>query len=86
MGSETRIKLDEYEMWIESEIENGNFVPVDNFDKWKEALQKAACRTVDKLRREKRIRLTIEISSPETKDEVIKLLKDRFGKEVKVLD
>ena len=86
MGSETRIKLDEYEMWIESEIENGNFVPVDNFDKWKEALQKAACRTVDKLRREKRIRLTIGMASPETKEEVIKLLRNRFGEEVKVLD
>lgn len=79
---ENKIKLNEYEMWIESEIEKGNFVPVDDLDGWKEALQKAACRALE----EKKIRLTIEMSSQETKDEIVKLLKDHFGKKVKVLE
>ena len=46
--NERKIKLDEYEEWIESELKKGNFVPVENLKEWKEALEKAAARTLEK--------------------------------------
>jgi single-stranded DNA-specific DHH superfamily exonuclease len=78
-------ELDEYERWIESEIEKGNFVPVENFEEWKRALEEAARRTLERLdRKKKRLRFTVEAPSPEVKEEAIKLLKERFGEAVKV--
>ena len=46
-------KLDEYEKWIENELEKGNFVPVENFNEWKKALENAAKRTLKKWKKER---------------------------------
>ena len=53
MKDKRNVKLDEYEKWVESELEKGHFVPVENFEKWKKALEKAAHRTLSKLEEEK---------------------------------
>ena len=80
--NEEKPALDEYEEWIESELEKGNFVPVENLEKWKEVLKEAAARTLEK---KKRIRLTVELPSPELRDEVIRVLRNRFGKDLKIV-
>ncbi|WP_456342184.1 hypothetical protein [Thermovibrio sp.] len=85
MKREEKFELDEYERWIESEIEKGNFVPVENFEEWKKALKEAARRSLKRLEGErKRFRFTVEAPSPEVKEEAVKLLKERFGEAVKV--
>ena len=80
-----KIELDEYEKWIESEIEKGHFVPVKNFDEWKKTLQEAARRTLEKFEKEK-VRITIELEKPEEKDRLLKLLKEQFGESLKVIE
>ncbi len=78
------IELDDYEKWIESEIEKGNFVPVENFEEWKKALEEAARRTLEKLEKGK-IRITIELEKPEEKERLLRLLKEQFGESLKIL-
>ena len=34
--------LDDYERWVKEELERGNFVPVENFEEYKERLEKMA--------------------------------------------
>jgi single-stranded DNA-specific DHH superfamily exonuclease len=85
MKDTKRIKLDEYEKWIEDEIEKGHFVPVKNFDEWKKALEEAARRTLEKLEKQK-VRITIELEKPEEKDRLLKLLKEQFGEGLKVVE
>ena len=46
------------------------------------ALEEAAERTFEKR---KRIRLTVELPSPELRDEAIRVLKDRFGEKLKIV-
>jgi fatty acid-binding protein DegV len=78
-------KLDEYEKWIENELEKGNFVPVENFNEWKKALENAAKRTLKKME-EGKVRITIELEKPEEKERLLKLLKEQFGKSLKVVE
>ena len=85
MRDTEKIELDEYEKWIESEIEKGHFVPVKNFDEWKKALEEAARRTLEKLEK-KKVRITIELEKPEEKDRLLKLLKEQFGEGLKVVE
>ena len=40
--------LTDYEKWISSELRKGHFSPVKDFNKWKEALEKAAGKALDK--------------------------------------
>jgi RNase P/RNase MRP subunit p30 len=82
---ELNVELDDYERWIESKIEKGNFVPVENFEEWKKALEESAHRTLEKLGR-KRVRFTLEVQSSELKEEAIRLLKERFGEKLKVVE
>ena len=77
-------KLDEYEKWVESELEKGNFVSVKDFKEWKKTLEEAAFRTLRNLERT-RFRFTVEAPSPELREEAIKLLKAHFGKDLKVV-
>ena len=42
MTGENKVKLDDYEKWVESELEKGNYVPVENFEEWKALIEKAA--------------------------------------------
>ncbi len=76
------IKLDPYEQEIEDHLEKAR--RVENFEEWKNLVEKAA-ETVKELER-KRVRFTLEVSSPELKEEVIKFLKERFGKSLKVIE
>ena len=81
--SDERLELDEYERWIESEIGEGNFVVLENLEKWKKSLKEAAHRSLGETKKQK-LRLTVEMSSSDLRDEVIKLLKDKFGGRLKV--
>jgi single-stranded DNA-specific DHH superfamily exonuclease len=78
------VELDDYENWVESEIEKGNFVPVENFEEWKKALEEAARRTLEKLEK-KKIRITIELEKAEEKDRLLELLKEQFGGSLRIV-
>ncbi len=84
MVDRKEIELDEYEKWVESELEKGNFVPVDNFDEWKTLLERAAEEKLKELEKEK-TRVMLEFSSPDLKEKAIKLLKEQFGEGLKVV-
>ena len=51
MVDKKQVNLDKYEKWIESELEKGNFVPVENFEEWKMALEEAARRALERDRK-----------------------------------
>ena len=76
------IKLDPYEQEIEDNLEKAK--RVENFEEWKKLVKRAATDTVNELEK-KKIRLTLEVSSPALKEEVIRFLKERFGKNLKVV-
>jgi single-stranded DNA-specific DHH superfamily exonuclease len=78
------VELDNYENWVESEIEKENFVPVENFEEWKKALEEAARRTLEKLEK-KKIRITIELEKAEEKDRLLELLKEQFGGSLRIV-
>ena len=82
MIEKKQVNLDEYEKWIESELEKGNFLPVENFEEWKMALEEAARRA---LERDRKVRITLEFSSPEQAEKAVELLKKHFGKELRVV-
>ncbi|SMO57735.1 hypothetical protein SAMN06269117_11222 [Balnearium lithotrophicum] len=86
MKSKERYELDNYEKWIEDEIEKGNFVPIENFDEVKRALERAAKKKLKELEEKKLSTVTIEFSSPELKEKAIQLLKEHFGKNLKVME
>ncbi|WP_163329439.1 hypothetical protein GFV12_08495 (plasmid) [Desulfurobacterium thermolithotrophum] len=77
------IKLDPYEQEIEDNLEKAK--RVENFEEWKEFVERAAAETIKKLEKRK-IRFTLEVSSPELKEEAIRLLKERFGEKLKVVE
>jgi predicted DNA binding CopG/RHH family protein len=77
------IKLDPYEQEIEDNLEKAK--RVENFNEWKELVERAAAETVKKLEKRK-VRFTLEVSSPELKEEAIKVLKERFGEKLKVVE
>ncbi len=77
------IKLDPYEQEIEDNLEKVE--RVENFEEWKKFVERAAAETVKKLEKRK-IRFTLEVSSPELKEEAIRLLKERFGESLKVVE
>jgi len=77
------IKLDPYEQEIEDNLEKAK--RVENFKEWKEFVETAAAETVKKLENRK-IRFTLEVSSPELKEEALKLLKEHFGEKLKVVE
>ena len=77
------IKLDPYEQEIEDNLEKAK--RVGNFEEWKEFVEKAAAETIRKLGK-KKIRFTLEVSSPELKEEAIKLLKEHFGEKLKIVE
>ena len=76
-----KIKLDPYEQEIEDNIEKAK--RVENFEEWKAFVERAAAETVKWLESRK-VRFVVEAPSPEVKEEVIKLLKERFGEALKV--
>jgi len=76
-----KIKLDPYEQEIEDNIEKAK--RVENFEEWKAFVERAATETVKWLESRK-VRFIVEAPSPEVKEEVIKLLKERFGETLKV--
>ena len=78
------VELDDYENRVESEIEKENFVPVENFEEWKKALEEAARRTLEKLEK-KKIRITIELEKAEEKDRLLELLKEQFGGSLRIV-
>ena len=82
MIEKEQVNLDEYEKWIESELEKGNFLPVENFEEWKMALEEAARRA---LERDRKARITLEFSSPEQAKKAVELLKEHFGKELRIV-
>ncbi len=84
MVDRKEIELDKYEKWVESELEKGNFVPVDNFDEWKALIERAAEEKFKELEKEK-TRVMLEFSSPDLKEKAIKLLKEQFGEGLKVV-
>ena len=84
MVDRKEIELDEYEKWVESELEKGNFVPVDNFDEWKALIERTAEKKLKELEKEK-TRVMLEFSSPDLKEKAIKLLKEQFGEGLKVV-
>ena len=82
MIEKKQVNLDEYEKWVEKELEKGNFVPVENFEEWKTALEEAARRTLEKS---EKARITLEFSSPEQAEKAVELLKEHFGEELRVV-
>ncbi len=85
MVERKEIELDEYERWVESELEKGNFVPVENFEEWKALIERAAEEKLKELKGMKKNRVMLEFSSPDLKEKAIKLLKEQFGEGLKVV-
>ncbi len=82
MGWE-KIRLDQYEKEIEDNIENAK--RVEDFNKWKILVEETAKNSIKKLGTERRFQITVEFTSPELKEEAIKLLKKHFGEQFKVV-
>lgn len=82
---EMKIELDEYEKWVEEELEKGHFAPVKNFGEWKKALEEAAHKTLEKGKK-KKIRIVIELEKPEEKDRLLKVLKEQFEEDLRVVE
>ena len=78
-----KIKLDRYEKEIEDNIERAQ--RVENFENWKELVEESAKGTLQNLEAKKKFRVTVEFSSTEMKEEAIKLLKEHFGEQFKVV-
>ncbi len=78
-----KIKLDRYEKEIEDNIERAQ--RVENFEDWKELVEESAKRTLQNLEIKKGFRVTVEFSSTEIKEKAIKLLKEHFGEQFKVV-
>ena len=72
-------KLTPYEEEIERELEKAR--PVEDLEAWKEALKEAASRTL--AEREKAV--TLKFPSREAKEEALRILKERFGEDLKIL-
>ena len=84
MINRDQVELDEYEKWVENELERGNFVPVENFEEWKALVEKAAEETLKEIEK-KKSRITIEFSSPDLKEKAIELLREHFGEKLKIV-
>jgi len=77
-----KVKLDPYEQEIEDNLEKAK--RVKNFDEWKALVERAAEETV-KVLEKKKVRITLEFSSPEQAKKAVELLKEHFGEELKVV-
>ena len=58
---------------------------MENFEEWKKFVEKAAEETLRKLEG-KKFRFTVEFSSQEVKEEALKLLRERFGNDLRVVE
>ena len=77
-----KITLDAYEQEIEDNIEKAQ--RVENFPEWKALVEKAAGETIRALEK-KNLRITLEFASVEQKEQAIRLLKNHFGGELRIV-
>jgi len=77
-----KITLDAYEQEIEDNIEKAQ--RVENFFEWKTLVEKAAGETIRALEK-KNLRITLEFASIEQKEQAIRLLKNHFGGELRIV-